>query len=141
MPYVGVGLRAVATIIDTVLVFLAGYLIAAAAGTTTEGGFHLAGGPLLLWIVLGIGYYTVMEATTGATLGKLAVGLRVVKLEGGGPIDWRDAVVRNVLRLVDGFMFYLVGAILVWSSPNRQRLGDRVAGTAVLRAATKGGRS
>lgn len=42
---------------------------------------------------------------------------------------------RNVLRLLDGLFFYLIAAILVWTSRNRQRLGDRVAGTAVVRAA------
>jgi uncharacterized RDD family membrane protein YckC len=62
--------------------------------------------------------------------------LKVVKLEGAGPIDMQAAIVRNVLRLVDGFLFYLIGAIAVWASEKKQRLGDRVAGTIVVRSRT-----
>jgi uncharacterized RDD family membrane protein YckC len=75
--------------------------------------------------------YIVAEARFGATLGKLAVGLRVT-LEDGSRLDWRASLIRNLLRIVDGFAFYLVGAVLVWTSPRRQRLGDRVAATLVV---------
>jgi uncharacterized RDD family membrane protein YckC len=134
MEYVGVGLRAVATIIDTMLLIVIGYLIALATGSTTAAGFQLEGVPMLLWLAIGVGYYIVLEAQSGATLGKRVVGLRVVKLEGGGPIDWQASLSRNLLRLIDGFFFYLVGAIIVWSSDKKQRLGDKVAGTVVIRA-------
>lgn len=134
MEYVGVGLRAVATIIDTFLLIVIGYLIALATDSTTAAGFQLEGVPMLLWLVIGVGYYIVLEAQSGATLGKRVMGLRVVKLEGGGPIDWQASLSRNLLRLIDGFFFYLVGAIIVWSSDKKQRLGDKVAGTVVVRA-------
>ena len=134
MEYVGVGLRAVATIIDTFLLIVIGYLIALVTDSTTAAGFQLEGVPMLLWLVIGVGYYIVLEAQSGATLGKRVVGLRVVKLEGGGPIDWQASLSRNLLRLIDGFFFYLVGAIIVWSSDKKQRLGDKVAGTVVIRA-------
>ena len=86
----------------------------------------------LLVPILAFGYYIVMEAVWGATLGKLALGLRVVKMD-GSPISWKESVIRNLLRIVDGLFDYLVGAILIWSSPLRQRLGDRVARTVVVR--------
>ncbi|MFL5661319.1 MAG: RDD family protein, partial [Ktedonobacteraceae bacterium] len=68
----------------------------------------------------------------GATLGKMVVGLRVVKLD-GSPISWSESVIRNLLRIIDGIFFYLVGAIFVWTSPRKQRLGDRAASTVVIR--------
>jgi hypothetical protein len=37
-----------------------------------------------------------------------------------------------LLRIVDAFLFYLVAAIAVWSSPKRQRIGDRAAATVVV---------
>ena len=133
MEHVGVGLRAVATIIDTALLFVIGYFIAVFTGGTVEGGFHLMGGPAFLWLLVALVYYIVLEAGFGTTLGKRLIGLSVVRLEGGSPIDWQASIVRNVLRLVDGFLFYLVGAIAVWTSDKKQRIGDRVAGTVVVR--------
>ena len=82
--------------------------------------------------LLSILYFIVMEATQGATLGKMALGLRVVKID-GSPISWSESIIRNLLRVVDGLFAYLVGAILIWSSPLRQRLGDRAANTVVVR--------
>jgi uncharacterized RDD family membrane protein YckC len=134
MEHVGVGLRAVATLIDTALLFVVGYLIALGTGGVTASGFHLEGVPFAAWLVIALAYYIVMEARSGATLGKRLIGLKVVRLEGGAPLDWQSSIVRNVLRLVDGLFFYLVAAIVVWTSGNKQRLGDKVAGTVVVRA-------
>jgi uncharacterized RDD family membrane protein YckC len=134
MEPVGVGLRAVATIIDTALLLVVGYVLALFTGNTTATGFNLSGGPFFFWLLIAIGYYTVLEARSGQTLGKRLINLKVVKLEGAAPIDMQAAIVRNVLRLVDGFLFYLIGAIAVWTSDKKQRLGDRVAGTIVVRS-------
>ncbi len=135
MEHVGVGLRAVAVIIDTILLFIVGYVIALVTGATTESGFNLQGGPAFLWFAVALAYYIVMEARFGWTLGKKVLGLRVVKAEGDAPLDWQASIVRNVLRIVDGLFFYLIGAIVVWVSKGRQRLGDMVAHTAVVRTA------
>jgi uncharacterized RDD family membrane protein YckC len=51
----------------------------------------------------------------------------------GSPISWSESVIRNLLRIIDGLFGYLVGAILIWTSPLKQRLGDRVANTVVIR--------
>ncbi len=89
------------------------------------GGFF---GLVGVWLV----YYAVMEATLGATVGKMALGVRVV-MEDGSKCTWQGAIVRNLLRIIDGLFLYLVGAILVWSSKTRQRLGDRAGNTVVIR--------
>ena len=83
---------------------------------------------------MALAYYVVMEKTSGATLGKMAMKLKVVRQDGSA-IDWQASVVRNLLRLIDGFFFYLVGAIVVWVSKSKQRLGDMAAHTIVVRAA------
>ena len=133
MEAVGVGRRAVAVLIDSILLFIVGYLIAFATGGTTQEGFNIQGGPAFVWLGIGLAYYIIMEAVSGATLGKKAMGLKVVK-EGGEPIDWKASIVRNVVRIIDGFFFYLVGAIVVWVSKKRQRLGDMAASTLVVKA-------
>ena len=133
MEPVGVGRRAVAVIIDSILLSIMGYVIAALTGGATAEGFHIQGAPAALWLVLGLGYFVVMEKTWGATLGKRVMGLKVVKQD-GGPIDWQASVIRNILRLIDGFFFYLVGAIVIWTSKSKQRLGDMAAHTLVVSA-------
>jgi len=135
LRYAGVGLRFVAWIIDLVVLVALGYVIALATGNTTEGGFYLTGPLALLYFAAGFAYYIVLEAMIGATLGKLLTNLRVVKDDGAG-LDWSSSVVRNVFRLVDALPLlipYLIGAILIWTSGKNQRLGDRVAGTVVVR--------
>jgi uncharacterized RDD family membrane protein YckC len=75
-------------------------------------------------------YHTILEATTGTTLGKAIMGLRV-RSEGDRPAIVACAV-RNLLRAVDGLLLYAVGFLVALFSARRQRLGDRVAQTAVL---------
>ena len=132
MHYAGVGSRAVATIVDSIVMFVVFFAIAAATGQTTEEGFELTGVPFFLATGVYFLYYIALEALSGATLGKRIVGLRVVREDGGG-IGWRESVIRNLLRFVDGLFLYLVGAVLVWTSAKRQRLGDRIAETVVVR--------
>lgn len=131
LHYQGVGKRFVAIVIDFIILFGVAYAIAAATGGTTEGGFELNGAPALLWFVVVIGYFVLMEARTGATVGKMVLGMRVRALD-GSPITMRQSLIRNVLRIVDGLFGYLVGAIFVWTSDLKQRLGDRVAETVVV---------
>ena len=86
------------------------------------------------WLLLALilGYYIVCESATGATLGKRMVGIRVVG-EDGEQVTFGAAVVRNLLRLVDAFFFYLVGFFFAILSTRGQRLGDRAAHTIVVR--------
>jgi uncharacterized RDD family membrane protein YckC len=125
LEYVSVGPRFLAVLID-------GLIIGAVTGFLSfpfRDAPGLWGGSIGLLSIL---YYIVMEATQGATLGKMALGLRVVKVD-GSPISWQESIIRNVLRIIDGLFGYLVGAILIWNSPLRQRLGDQAAGTVVVR--------
>lgn len=132
METVGVALRAVATIIDMIVLGVVAWVVALFTGGTTATGFELQGAPALLMFLIALAYYVAMEARLGWTLGKRAIGIKVVKLD-GAPLDWQASIIRNLLRVVDGLFFYLVGAIMVWTSKQRQRLGDRAAATLVVR--------
>ncbi|HYC35342.1 MAG TPA: RDD family protein [Usitatibacter sp.] len=133
MEPVGVFRRAVAVIIDTILLMIVAYALAAATGSTSDQGFNLQGAPALLLFLIFFGYYVVMEKTSGGTLGKKAMGLVVVKKD-GEQMSWGAAIIRNLLRIIDGIAGYLVGAIAIWVSKDKQRLGDMAAGTLVVRA-------
>lgn len=140
MENAGLALRFVAILIDLVVFFAAAFVIALFTGGTyaesSDGmgraGFELGDGPFFVWLVVSLAYFVVLEAIWGATVGKRAVGIRVVH-EDGSPIGWGGSFVRNVLRLVDGWFFYLIGAFFASRSPRGQRVGDRAAHTVVVR--------
>ena len=131
--------RATALIIDAVLVFFVlGALVALATGQTNQSGgsvgFYLHGGPAFLWAAVSLGYWIVCERLWGMTLGKRLFGIRVVGTDGGNP-TWGQSVGRNLLRIVDAFPYvipYLVGFIAAMTNGERQRVGDKVAGTRVV---------
>lgn len=75
-------------------------------------------------------YAWLFEASCGATLGKVIVGIRVVRT--GRRNALAAAAIRNLLRFVDGLGFYVIGMIVAGCSPWRQRLGDLSAGTTVV---------
>ena len=88
---------------------------------------------VLVRLGLTIFYFTLAEGATGRTLGKAILGIEV-RGENGGAITWKQAVVRNVTRLVDEMpAFYLLGLASILIGPRRQRVGDRFARTLVVR--------
>jgi uncharacterized RDD family membrane protein YckC len=88
------------------------------------------------WYVLtavGLLYFTVPEALFGATPGKALQGLRVVSVDGTA-LSLGSVLARNVMRLIDYLpVLYLLGGFSVLLTTNSQRLGDRLAGTTVVR--------
>ncbi len=68
----------------------------------------------------------------GRTPGKRALGLRVVR-DGGYPVGFIDAVLRNLLRAADFLpVGYLLGLVVMACDGRSRRLGDMVAGTMVV---------
>jgi len=133
MPTASIAMRGLEALIDLVLCYLILYGVADATGNAAGAGFYLQNGPALLGIALCLGYFIVLEALFGLTLGKLVTNLRVVREEDGAPIGWRAATIRNLMRLVDGLVLYLVGFVAICVSRRRQRLGDMAAHTLVVR--------
>ncbi|MGH3850239.1 MAG: RDD family protein [Pseudonocardiaceae bacterium] len=89
---------------------------------------------LVLLTLIAIGYPVITETLwRGRTVGKAALGLRVVTAE-GGPVCFRHAMIRASVGLVD-FAITTGGAavISVLATSDNRRLGDLAAGTLVLR--------
>jgi len=139
------GDRFLAVILDTVLVAaifaVAGMWVAVRFGGLTESGFSLNGAPALAamaaTLVAAFCYLWLSEAIFGATIGKALVGIRVRRKDGGS-CGFTPALIRNLLRIVDGIGIYLVGFIAALVSKSRQRLGDMAAGTLVVETGTGG---
>jgi uncharacterized RDD family membrane protein YckC len=82
--------------------------------------------------VLSVLYFAVFEWLYGATLGKLVLRMRVVTVS-GEPCTLRAALIRSVLRYVDG-LFFAVPAYATMKVPLQQRIGDKAAHTLVVDA-------
>jgi|SRR5665213_503222 len=134
MHYAGPIRRAIGGVIDLVVIVFAVLIIVTALGyTMADGSPHLSRLAIRLCGAFVVFYFIGMEARLGATLGKLLVGVRVVNERDGSPIRWHTAVVRNLMRMIDAIGFFLVGFIAICVTDKRQRLGDKVARTVVIR--------
>ena len=86
------------------------------------------------FIVVFWGYFPFLEEIwNGRTIGKRALGLRVVRVS-GQPSGFAPILVRNLLRPVD---MALLGPIFMVLTRRHQRIGDLAAGTVVIREAKK----
>ncbi|MBL9038594.1 MAG: RDD family protein [Archangium sp.] len=142
LPLAGIGFRALASGIDAAAIFavvtVSYFLFTLAVPDPLDAWLGLsgvvraalAGGAVLtLWV-----YWTVMEiAWNGQTLGKRALGIRVVRSD-GRPLTAGDSALRNLMRLVDFLpVCYPVGLITMLVDSRQRRLGDLVAGTVLVR--------
>lgn|GEM_PF-250653 len=90
---------------------------------------------IILTIIIGFFYLVLMERN-GKTIGKIALGLRVVDEYTQTPIKYRQSILRNLLLVADLIPFIipgLLGMIVSAKSDKKQRIGDMVAGTVVIR--------
>jgi uncharacterized RDD family membrane protein YckC len=90
---------------------------------------------LPLWVAILVLYFPVTERLWGKSLGKWITGLRVIDGHGGHPAWWQ-VFVRFVLRVFEVNPFLLGGlpaGLVAAFSPCKQRLGDMLAKTYVIR--------
>lgn len=86
----------------------------------------------LVFLLIILVYFVVFEGIFGATVGKMLLGLQIVGTD-GQKTGILPALIRNVLRLVDGLpAFNIVGIVLIVKSPEGARFGDRIAKTRVI---------
>ena len=75
---------------------------------------------------------TIETVSHGRSLGKLALGLRVVR-DDGGPATARHALVRALVGYVEIYLLFAIPALVTsMIHPRAKRLGDMAAGTVVV---------
>ncbi|MGW0423684.1 RDD family protein [Streptomyces sp. NPDC003015] len=128
--------RALAVLIDlivAVVVYIAVTVAVVAAAASLDDAAQVALSIAAFLLVLVGGPIAVETLSHGRSLGKLAVGLRVVR-DDGGPIRFRHALVRGAIGVVEILMtFGVVACIASLVSARGRRLGDVFAGTLVVR--------
>jgi uncharacterized RDD family membrane protein YckC len=132
------GDRFIAFVLDTTFLFGLFAIVDSWAfmrwGSVEATELRLTTASLLIAITLNAAllflYGFLLEAAWGATLGKAMVG---IKVEGTArPRSFSGCAVRNLLRIIDGLGFYLVGTVVASCSAVRQRVGDTYGRTAVI---------
>ncbi|MFG3290966.1 RDD family protein [Streptomyces sp. NPDC048179] len=126
-PYANWGQRVLGTLVDG-LVFLVPYILVIAGKDTPAlvaiGGIALLG--LAIWQLI-------MEGRTGQTVGKKALGIRLVKEATGQPIGVGMAFVRRIAHFLDSIACYLGWLWPAWDA-KRQTFADKVCSTIVIRS-------
>ncbi len=133
-----IGSRGIAYLLDLAL-FAAGFVVLSLVQLALGGGGWFDSGlgvaiALVLAFLWQFGYPIGFETLwRGRTLGKAAMGLRVVTVE-GAPVGVRHATIRAVTAPFEVLLTTgLVASIASFASPRAQRLGDLAAGTLVVR--------
>lgn len=85
-----------------------------------------------LGFLITLGYMLCKDAFNGKSPGKALTGLRVVDMSTGEPIGLGKSIVRNWILMVPFFPF--VELIVANCRADKRRIGDLMAGTAVVRA-------
>ena len=131
--------RVVAQLLDQlmVLVPVAGFALAIGIRTAddlTDRAFAVN----VAVVVVAFTYEFVMIARWGRTVGKFAMGTRVVRVDTGGPLLWWSSAIRALVPLAAGvvpgvgmFLSLVIYATAFWDR-RRQGWHDRAAGTIVV---------
>jgi uncharacterized RDD family membrane protein YckC len=147
----GLGTRFLASLVDIIflslILFVVGCLgvfgLGALAAVISEAAWD-SDGDAIMYVILAVmgllifailwGYYVFFETIWhGQSPGKRWTGLRVIQ-EGGYPIRFSHAAIRNIVRIADFLPFmYVIGAIVMLVDKRSRRLGDLVAGTIVVK--------
>lgn len=142
------GSRALALTIDLVvqagLLYLLVVLTVVVLAALPGSDFALAGAFITICLTVVLVVYPTAAETLfrGRTLGKLALGLRVVRMD-GGPIRFRHALTRALVNLAVEWpglilapLTWVVSLGVMLAQPQGRRIGDLAAGTMVIHERT-----
>lgn len=140
-PLAGIGSRFLALAADTLLQVAVALLVVTVflVSAISLSVFSKVAGiwtfAILVFLLFSLqfGYFALFETLwNGQTPGKRWTHLRVIK-DSGRPISAYDAILRNLLRIVDSMpTMYAIGLITMLISRENKRVGDYAAGTVVI---------
>lgn len=134
--YAGFWVRAVAYFIDTIIVVFGSMVVGFALGVAMVAMGRMPDGESPVWNLVGAVaawlYFALMESSREqATIGKMAMGLKVTDLN-GRPISFARATGRHFGKILSSLILF-VGFIMAGFTERKQALHDILAGTLVVR--------
>ncbi|MGB8643978.1 MAG: RDD family protein [Anaerolineae bacterium] len=127
MEKIGFGPRLIAALIDGVIIGIAGGILSAVGNMIDSSGTV----GYLLSVLVGLGYYYYFWTTTGQTIGKGVMKIKVVATD-GTKVTPMKAVLRYVGYYVSAI--FLLGYIWILFDKDKQGWHDKIAGTYVVKA-------
>ena len=134
------GQRIGARLIDTVIVF--GIFVAVIAALFGAGFGEFNFGVLVVGILFGFAYEAAMVALKGGSLGKLILGLAVVREDTGEtPPGWEAGIMRWIPGLIGNvpvigplvsLVVFVLSLFWLFNDDKRQTVYDRIAKTMVI---------
>jgi uncharacterized RDD family membrane protein YckC len=134
--------RVASTLIDGLVAsvpVIVGYIIALAISAGDPSGGMSGPAMAILGVTyvisLGISIWNlfIRQGRTGQSLGKQAVGTRLVSLQTGQPIGALMAFLRQICHFLDSIACYIGYLWPLWDA-KRQTFADKIVGTVVVRA-------
>lgn len=142
LNYAGFWIRFAAVFVDGILLFAVNLVISLIAGAGVGLGFSTPQTEptmavmvlqlvlMAIQIAIALTYETVMIGKYGATLGKMACGLRVVTPE-GAPVSYLRALGRYFAKILSQIIC-LIGYIMAAFDDEKRALHDRICDTRVI---------
>lgn len=122
-PRAGFWRRFAGAIIDGILLSIVSRVLEAVTSTAAGSGIGL---------VVSVAYFTVLIGSNrGQTLGQMALGIRVIDFNTGGPIGYGRAFVRLIGRYISGAVCYLGYLWMLWDK-EKQCWHDKAANDVVV---------
>jgi uncharacterized RDD family membrane protein YckC len=125
-PRAGFWRRFGAAFIDGLLIGIVGNVLLAVIGGSVAVREIIS-------IALALGYFTYFEGSTGQTLGKRALGIRVIDFSGGGVIGYQRAAIRYLASILSGICLGIGYLWMLWDK-EKQTWHDKLSNSVVVPA-------
>lgn len=157
LPLAESGMRVLARFLDSLIIGLVfGFIFSAIVlsdgdtagfgGLGADASFGRVYALALLGMAAGFVWDAVCTKQFGGTPMKLAFGMRVVRADDGGAVEWRHAIIRwavpgalaiiplPILPGLVNLVIVIVSLVFLFSKPRRQTVWDLAAKTIVVKA-------
>lgn len=140
MPKAGFLYRFIAALIDGIILSIVNFIISSIFGFSMISGISVNPAELAsrysvvsaISLLIGVAYFVYFWGSTGATPGKMALGLKIIGTDGSMPIGYPKAFVRYIGYIISS-MICLLGHLLIIVDDDNQALHDKIASTYVVK--------
>ena len=129
MTYAGFGIRFAALIIDAVVL---GVVVAILSLVNITSITDPSASGTIIQTLISLAYYIIFTATTGQTLGKMALGIMVVDAN-GGKLTIGKVILRETIGKFVSFVTLFIGFIIVRFDAKNQGFHDKIASSYVIK--------